>query len=221
MLKDLQKLNTSDAEKLVKKKLNVNSLIIVAVQYCVDKKICWQTNIFEKSLDEFEIIDVKRQLNNVIEIQHDVEQKWQTISIIVIVKFKHSRAVRKQQTMKDLSAVQWIAVADLIVIETTEWKPQLTIIINIFAEIDKKMTKAFKNRAVGWKRSRDEISDSLEFDSLISTSKPSRRIRINHLLDQAEACGAAEENVGKFHKRLTDRWFCNDKRCINSTHGKS
>ena len=75
MLKNLQKLDTSDAEEFAKKKLNVNLLIIVVVQYCVNKKICWQTNIFEKSLDEFEIIDVKRQLNNVIEIQHDVEQK--------------------------------------------------------------------------------------------------------------------------------------------------
>ena len=50
--------------------------------------------------------------------------------------------------------------------------------------------------------------------------KPSRRIRINHLLDQAEARATAGEDVGKFHKRLIDRWLCSDERCINSTHEK-
>ena len=105
ILKDMQKFNTSDAEELVREKLNVNSLIIVAMQYRVDRKVCWQTNIFEKPLDEFNLVDVEQQLDNAIETQHEIEQDWRTILIIAIVKSKHSCVVRKQQTMKDLSFV--------------------------------------------------------------------------------------------------------------------
>ena len=218
VLKNLEKLDTSEAEELARENLNANPLITVAVQYRVDKKVCWQTNISEKPLDEFDLAGVEQQLDNAIEIQHELEQGWRTTSIIAIVKSKHSRAVRKQQTMKDLSAVQWIAVAELIVAEATAWKPQLTVIINITAEADANMTKIFKLRAT--KRSRDEVSDPLESDPLTPTPKPSRRIRTNQLMDQADTRAAAGEDVGKFHKRLTDRWLCSDERCINSTHGK-
>ena len=80
------------------------------------------------------------------------------------------------------------------------------------------MTKIFKLRAI--KRFRNEISDFFEFDLFILISKPSRRIRTNQLTNQTKTRVVAEKDVKKFHKRLTDRWFCNDERCINSTHEK-
>ena len=218
VLKNLQKLDTSDAEELAREELNANPLITVAVQYRVDRKVCWQTNVSEKPLDEFDLASVEQQLDNAIETQHGMEQGWRTTSIIAIVKSKHSRAVRKQQTMEDLSPPQWIAVAELIVAEATAWKPQLTVSINIAAEADANMTKLFKLRAT--KRSRDEVSDPVESDPFTPTPRPPRRVRTNQLLDQAETRVAAAEEVGKYHKRLTDRWLCSDERCINSTHGK-
>lgn len=104
-LKDMRKLNTSDAEEMAREDRDANPLITVTVQYRVDKKVCWQTNVTEGPLDEFNISEIEQHLDNAIETQH-IEQGWQTTSIIVIVKSRHSRVVRKQQTMDDLSVVQ-------------------------------------------------------------------------------------------------------------------
>lgn len=58
--KNLQKFDTSKTKKFVREKLNVNFLIIVAMQYRVDKKICWKTNIFEKLFNKFNLTEIKR-----------------------------------------------------------------------------------------------------------------------------------------------------------------
>lgn len=50
-------------------------------------------------------MNIEQQLNIVIELQHNIELSWQTISILVIVKSKHSCALQKQQIIKDLSTV--------------------------------------------------------------------------------------------------------------------
>ena len=60
ILKDLQRLDTSDAEEMAQQDKEANSLITVTVQYCVDKKVCWETNIAEKPLDEFNIVDLEQ-----------------------------------------------------------------------------------------------------------------------------------------------------------------
>lgn len=74
------------------------------MQYRVDKKVCWQTNISEKPLDEFDLVGVEQQLNNAIEIQHEMKQGWRTTSIIVIVKSKtvlYGHALKTHEIAKD------------------------------------------------------------------------------------------------------------------------
>ena len=112
-------------------------------------------------------------------------------------------------------------VDNLCISEGRNWKPQLTVIINISAKADKNMVKAFKkvSGVSGWKCSRDKFSDPIDTD--LTISKPSqRRVCTNNLLNQAEIRAAAGEDTGKFHKQLTDCWLCNNERCINSTHQK-
>ena len=105
-LKEMRKLNISDAEKIVRENREANPLITVTVQYRVDRKVCCQKNITEGPLDQFNILEIEQQLDNAVDTQHSIEQRWQITLIIVIVKSRHSRAVWKQQTIDDLLAVQ-------------------------------------------------------------------------------------------------------------------
>lgn len=212
--KEMRKPNTLSAEEMAREEREANPLITVAVQYRVDKKVRWQTNISERPLDEFDISETERHLDKFNETQHGTEQGWHTTSILVSIKSRHSRAVRKQQTMDDLSLIQWASIVDLIIAEGREWKPQLAVMIKISADADKNMVKAFKKAsgAAGSKRSRDQLSDN---ESSTAAPNPPRRMRTQKLLDQAVVRAMAGEDVMRFHKRLTDRWLCSDERCIN------
>ncbi|KAL8779722.1 MAG: hypothetical protein Q9213_006811 [Squamulea squamosa] len=194
--------------------------LLVNVNLRVDKVMVLSRNYTACSLSEFNIEDIEKDVLNTIQQKGGNDLGWEIKSIIVLVKAKNRQATNKSQLIEELSLVEWVPVSELILRESKAFLskvslPQVDVIVNIRAEADKELLKAYRQAAALAAR---EGALTPEAHTIAPTpvGRP-RNTRSLQQLANANATVNDDEEVGKFNKQLVDRWRCIDERCPNST----
>ena len=218
--RDANIIPTSELEDLAVQDEVVDPLVTVDIEYRVDKKHVWSHNFSQCRSNDFAIRIVENMIDEAIKQREGSKHGWNTCSILAVVKAKHSRATRKNQTMDELSAMEWIKVLELVGAQAAEYKPVLIVSITVNAKADKEMIKAYKKAMI--KQAHEDLSSDPQDLEGVATPKAmttrKQLVRTDRLLDAAQIRKAAAEDVGKYNLQLLEKWLCVDERCSNANN---
>ena len=103
----------------------------------VNSKLEWSLSLGSQRLDKFNIWDFKRLLIEAIEKRDGYTKGWILVKLMATIRSSHARARWNPQSMEDLSENEWAKVAKVIIEQAEQWRPDISVKIEAFAEVDK------------------------------------------------------------------------------------
>ena len=201
-------LPTSEIDQMALEDQCANPIITITAALRVNKKLVWSdSTIGTMAMESFSIWDFDTRLAAAMDKIHALDNGWEIINHMVIVKAKHSRATNQIQSIDDFSEAKWAKAVSVITREAAQYTPKLTVKIEISA-MATAPPKAQSKRPYRETLSSDPIDESA----------PQSRRRItttDRRLDQARERAEALHAAGNWDKDIIDRWQCKDSHCRN------
>ena len=219
---DEDTLPTSELDHLEYEEQAADPELDISLALRVNEKLESTIQRPQQKLSEFEIWGLEEELNKTIDNKPEWAFDWEITHINAVVRAHHTRATRSNQTVSDLSDMEWEKVVSLIRKEVNRWGTGLmSVKFEIKAKFDKKAAKDAAKAS--------ERSDVVRPHGTISSNPintdgpdtPSRRDRTQDLraddrrrLQERRLAGANE-----FERQLLHRWRCDDSTCRNGEDG--
>ena len=201
-------LPTSEIDQMALEDQCANPMITITAALRVNKKLVWSDSaIGTMAMESFSIWDFDARLAVAMDKMHALDNGWEIINRMVIVKAKHSRATNQIQSIDDFSEAEWAKAVSVITREAAQYTPELTVKIEISAMAT----------APAKAQSKRPYRETLSSDP-IDESAPQSRRRItttDKRLDQARERAEALHAAGNWDKDIIDRWQCRDSHCRN------
>lgn len=178
-----------------------NPDILVAGALRVNTKLEWSHSLGKFRHSDFNIWEFEELLNDAIEKRGGYEKGWKLVKFMATVRSTHRSARPNPQSMDDLSETEWFKVSQVILEQAQQWRPEMSVKIEVFAEVEKGATYKKNTQS----QPRDD-----------TPTPPSRITRTDQLLNRANERADALAAAGNYDRELMEHWECKDKRCRNT-----